>query len=173
MYGNSPKAQASSAVHSMCALFMFGGRRQRGREPLSLWQTSCGMRTFGGSELQWARLATGCFRLWLLGWGQGSKTSLFSYCSYNLWIQVFQKYPDFHLETSQILKWKCIHTEKHWLLGGESSCLWPKAYSEGPSVSFIAWFAASYTGSCVFNKKHFCISKRGYTLIALNIPKER
>lgn len=79
-------------------------------------------------------------------------------------IQIFTwRHPRFSSQSASTL----------WLLGWESSCLWPKAYSEGPSVSFIEWFAASYTGSCVFNKKHFCISKIGYIFIALNIPKER
>lgn len=52
-----------------------------------------------------------------------------------------------------------------WWLGWETSRLYPKACSEG--------FAASYTGSCVFNNKHFCVFKTGHILIASHIPKAK
>lgn len=135
MHGKGPKPKPAR-LSTLRVLYLCLGEDQRGREPLSMGQTSCGMRT-RGSEVQWVRPVPGCLQPWLLFWDQGGETRPFSYCSYNLCIQVFQKI--------QISTWRHPNSSSQnastrrsmWFLGREGSCLWPKASPQGASVPFF------------------------------------
>lgn len=109
---SSPKAQASSAIYSVRGFFALNSLGvEGGKGSLSLWQTSCGIKAFRGSKVRWTHVEALCHGCW--AWGQSGKTNLLSYCSHNFWIHMFQKYPDFHLKTSYITKWKCSHIWKY------------------------------------------------------------